>query len=624
MSRHRNIRNLDFDDEIGSDDDADYYGRSYEEEVALSPNSERFIYRRDGMNPFFPRQEEIPEVHQDSYYVPPQDTFHFEEDKTPVEKARSPDPNVPSPSALSQNMASFTIGQQSVSPSPEKKDAKNGTSQPVVNPVVQQLRVSEIPQNRSESKSPTRTPPNNGGDGLKFNLSTQSLSALTTSTPYKKRSKPEGGKENINLVIVGHVDAGKSTMMGHLLCQLEYVDKRVINKYKHESSKLGKGSFAYAWVLDETEEERDRGVTMDIARTYFETENKKVVLLDAPGHKDFIPNMITGASQADAALLVVNATKGEFETGFDQGGQTREHVMLLRSFGVTRMAVAVNKMDTVGWNQDRFDEIIAKMKQFLVKQAGYKEVKFIPLSGLDGTNLTKRPAHDCALAKWYDGPSLVEVIDGLPSAKHSSDAPLRVLIHDVTRCTDTRLEVCAKVEAGHIEAGDKVVILPGIVPVQVKQASLENSDVTNEICFAGDQCLISLSGQFEADSITAGHVISRGGEECLKPATRFLVRMLTFDIKIPFIKGTRAELFAHSMCCSVAIVKMNALIDKSTGKVEKEKPRFITRNSSALLEIQTESPVALEPYTSCKTLGRITLRDKGETIAAGIVEKVLF
>ncbi|KAK0425358.1 hypothetical protein QR680_009159 [Steinernema hermaphroditum] len=582
MSRHRNIRNLDFDDEIGSDEDADYYGRSYDEDMALSPNSARFIYRRDGENPYFRHESEsIPEesFHETHNYH--EDTFQFEDERIKVDEPKTevkvPVTNVTS---VSSSIAKFTLG-GSGSSTPEKS-----------------AKVLPEPVNPS-------------------------LSALLTSTPYKKRQRPEGGKENLNLVIVGHVDAGKSTLMGHLLLQLGFVEQRVINKYKHEASKLGKGSFAFAWVLDETEEERERGVTMDIARTYFETTNKKVVLLDAPGHKDFIPNMITGASQADAALLVVNATRGEFETGFDQGGQTREHVMLLRSFGVTRVAVAINKMDTVRWSEGRFNEIVAKMKQFLMKQAGFPNVHFVPLSGLDGINLTKRPGTAAPLTTWYNGPTLVEVIDGLPSAEHSVEAPLRVVISDVVKSSDTAIQVCAKVEGGHIEAGDRVIILPGIVPATVKQACCENSESTNEVCFAGDQCLITLSGQFEADSITSGHVISRGGEDCLKPGTHFLVRIVTFNITIPFLKGTRAELFAHSMCCTSTISKLVATLNKSNGEVIKQKPRCINRHTSGLIEIKTEVPIALEAYKSCKTLGRITLRDKGETVAAGIIEQVL-
>lgn len=183
-----------------------------------------------------------------------------------------------------------------------------------------------------------------------------------------------------------------------------------MHKYEQESRKLGKQSFMYAWVLDETGEERNRGITMDVGRSQFETKTKQVTLLDAPGHKDFIPNMISGAGQADVALLVVDATRGEFETGFDLGGQTREHALLVRSLGVTQLAVAINKLDTVSWSKERFDEISQKLKVFL-KQAGFREgdVTFVPCSGLTGQNLIEKPTEN-ELLTWYNGPCLLEVI----------------------------------------------------------------------------------------------------------------------------------------------------------------------------------------------------------------------
>lgn len=198
--------------------------------------------------------------------------------------------------------------------------------------------------------------------------------------------------------------------MGHTLCDLGIISQKVMHKHEQESKKLGKQSFMYAWVLDETNEERSRGITMDVGSVRFETDTKVVTLLDAPGHKDFIPNMISGSSKADVALLVVDATRGEFETGFEQGGQTREHALLVRSLGVSQLGVVINKLDNVNWSKERFYEIVSKLKVFL-RQAGFKEsdVIYIPCSGMTGENLAKPPTQP-ELTSWYKGPTLINVV----------------------------------------------------------------------------------------------------------------------------------------------------------------------------------------------------------------------
>ncbi|CAH8500568.1 unnamed protein product [Dicrocoelium dendriticum] len=235
---------------------------------------------------------------------------------------------------------------------------------------------------------------------------------------YLARQKSLGvHKDVVNLIVVGHVDAGKSTLMGNLLCRLGHVSKKQLAKYRWEAQKLGKSSFAYAWVLDQTSEERNRGVTMDIAQTSFATKCKRVVLMDAPGHKDFVPRVIGGASQADVALLVVNATNGEFETGFGVGGQTREHARLVRLLGVSRLIVAVNKMDTVNWDRKRFESIQTQMTSFL-KTLGLSGTTFCPVSGLTGTNILPADENpvisdsvsDEGFFSWYKGPSLIDII----------------------------------------------------------------------------------------------------------------------------------------------------------------------------------------------------------------------
>jgi elongation factor 1 alpha-like protein len=277
-----------------------------------------------------------------------------------------------------------------------------------------------------KSQSPSGSGRNSPDEDLKSNRTKEAI--RNARELFEKERGSE--KEQLHLVVVGHVDAGKSTMMGHLLYDLGNVPQRLMHKYEQESKKLGKQSFMYAWVLDETGEERTRGITMDCGYQRFETPSKQVTLLDAPGHKgelklydrttnltilssciaDFIPNMICGANQADVAILVVDATRGEFEAGFEQGGQTREHALLVRSLGVSQLCVAVNKLDNENWSAERFNDIMTKLKLFL-KQAGFRDsdVHYIPCSGLTGENLVK-PSTEPALNSWYNGKTLLEVV----------------------------------------------------------------------------------------------------------------------------------------------------------------------------------------------------------------------
>lgn len=286
---------------------------------------------------------------------------------------------------------------------PQRKLSKGGLPTP--------LR-AQSPASREGSRRSSPAPNHVSRDSAKH---TKALSSEAALAEYQKAC--EERKPLINLVVIGHVDAGKSTLMGRLLFDSGLVTKKVMHRYEQDSKKTGKSSFMYAWILDETEEERTRGITMDIAQSRFETKNRSVTLLDAPGHKDFIPNMITGAAQADVAVLVVDATEGEFEAGFEAGGQTKEHTMLVRSFGVSQLAVVVNKLDTCNWSQERYNDIVQKLGAFL-KQAGFKEtdVTFVPCSGFNGQNLSK-PADEPALTAWYKGPCLVEVGSDCLSAR---------------------------------------------------------------------------------------------------------------------------------------------------------------------------------------------------------------
>lgn len=284
---------------------------------------------------------------------------------------------------------------------------------------------------------------------------------VNVAEEYQKRS---GEKPKLNLVVIGHVDAGKSTLMGHFLYDLGQVNERTMRKFERESQKIGKGSFAYAWVLDETGEERDRGITMDIATNHFETQHRQFTLLDAPGHRDFIPNMISGTAQADAAILVVDASTNAFEAGFDAGGQTKEHAVLARSLGVQQLIVAINKLDMADWSQDRFKEIEAKLGAYLF-QVGFRKsnVVFVPVSGLTGENLIKK-SEIAQLTSWYDGPSLMEQIDKFDAPTRLLDKALRMRVTDFFKGgigSSGGVSVAGNIESGTLQVGEQIMIVPG-------------------------------------------------------------------------------------------------------------------------------------------------------------------
>ncbi|XP_055547828.1 protein HBS1 [Wyeomyia smithii] len=426
-------------------------------------------------------------------------------------------------------------------------------------------------------------------------------------------------KQHIHMVVIGHVDAGKSTLMGHLLCDTGYIPQRVMHKNEQESKKMGKQSFMYAWVLDETGEERERGITMDVGSTRFETASKQITLLDAPGHKDFIPNMISGANQADVALLVVDATRGEFETGFEQGGQTREHALLVRSLGVNQLGVVVNKLDTINWSQDRFNEIVGKLKIFL-KQAGFKDsdVVYVPCSGLTGQNLVKDPT-DPELLKWYKGPTLLRVIDSFKTPERLIDKPFRMSVADIFKGTGSGFCISGRIISGMVCVNDKVLICPSKEQAIIKSISMDEVQYTT--CFAGDQVSLTLAN-VEMANIAIGFLLG----DIYNPiplATRIRARIVVFNIKVPITMGYPVLLHHQSLIEPATICKLRAQLHKGTGEVVKKNPRCLGNNSCALVDIEFQRPIGMEKYADFKELGRIMLRVSGVTIAAGLVTDIV-
>lgn len=360
------------------------------------------------------------------------------------------------------------------------------------------------------------------------------------------------------------------------------------------------------------------GITMDVGHFRFETESKIITLLDAPGHKDFIPNMISGATQADVALLVIDATRGEFESGFDLGGQTREHALLVRSLGVNQLGVVINKLDTVAWSKERFDEIVQKLKAFL-KQAGFKEsdVTYTPCSGLTGENLAK-PATESALTDWYKGPHLLAVIDKFKIPERSIDKPFRMSVSDIFKGTGSGFCISGRIETGVLCVNDKVLV--GSLREQGQVKSMLIDEMTQNTVFAGDQVAVTLSG-IDINNVTVGSVIC-DPQHPIPVTTRFQARILVFNIKVPITIGFPVLLHHQSLIEPAVVSKLNAQIHKGTGEVVKKKPRCLGNNSCALIELETTKPICIERYADFKELGRIMLRVSGVTIAAGMVTKI--
>lgn len=443
--------------------------------------------------------------------------------------------------------------------------------------------------------------------------------------------------------------------MGHLLFLQGRVSKKLMHRYEVESQQQGKSSFAFAWVLDETEEERARGITTDVAvnckwdrfrpRAHvlaprfantdltlslrsclffrsvsaacpvFETPTKKITLLDAPGHKEFIPRMITGAAQADAGILVIPATKGEFEGGWSEDGQIREHAVLARSLGVSQLILAINKLDTCGWSQARYDEIVSQLIPWL-KSVGYKaqDLSVIPLSGLTGENIMKRSEPGLS---WYNGPVLLDLIDQFHAPPRQVDLPLRMCVQDVFKTLSLGQAVAGKVETGTILPRDRLLLLPLNETVVVK--CMESRGELLNIARAGDNIELGLKDFSDPAVLQVGQWLC----DPLHPipmVVHFRAQIITMaNFKVPLLAGTQLVFFNQACAETVSLHSLHSIIDKTTGAVLKRNPRVIPKSATAIVELTSKNKICLELFRSVKSLGRFSLRRGQETVACGIV-----
>ncbi|TFJ84718.1 hypothetical protein NSK_003750 [Nannochloropsis salina CCMP1776] len=465
--------------------------------------------------------------------------------------------------------------------------------------------------------------------------------------PSKKEGEKEGEKARIAMVVIGHVDAGKSTLMGQVLVSTGTVSVREARKFERDARALGKASFYLAWMMDEDGEERAHGVTMEVGQKRIELPHRVVTLLDAPGHADFVPQMIVGAAQADVALLVVPATTGEFEAGFAGAGtgrdglsqgQTKEHALLARALGVNQILVAVNKLDAADppWSQARYQGIVTSLTPFL-EQTGFKSerIRFVPVSGLTGENVKEGGREGGkegggGLREWYTGPSLLTAMDDfLPAAKFLREArgkPLRMIVNDLAPA-GKNVGVSVRVLSGGVKTGSKVLILPiGDVAV-VRSIEVEGSPA--EVAGALEHAEITLQGVDPA-RISIGSVLCKG-KAAVPVSCRFAAQITTLSsLSVPILRGTPFQMHVQSLEIPVNATRLTATLAKplseegrGAAEVKKERPRCLTGNMLALVEFQCARPVCVERFEDSRPLGRFILRQKGETVAVGIVTEIL-
>jgi elongation factor 1-alpha len=427
----------------------------------------------------------------------------------------------------------------------------------------------------------------------------------------------KSAKPHLNLVIMGHVDHGKSTTTGHLLFDAGAIDDRTIKAYQDEADKMGKGTFKYAWVLDNLKEERERGVTIDLRFLKFETNKYFFTVIDAPGHRDFVKNMITGASQADAAVLFVSAKKGEFEAGIGPGGQTREHAFLAFTLGVRQVVVAVNKMDdqSVNWGQERYDEVKNEVTRML-KMVGFKVDKahFVPTSGWTGDNLVKKSDK----MPWYKGPTLFEALDQLELPPKPTNKPLRVPVQDIYTITGIGTVPVGRVETGVLKEGDAIIFMPSNKKAEVKSIEMHHSKVPK--AEPGDNIGFNVRGIGKGE-VHRGDV---AGPVDNPPtvAKEFIGQIIVIYHPTAIAAGYTPVLHYHTGQIACRFTELLKKIDPRSGQVTEENPSFLKTGDAAWVKMEPLRPIAVEKYVEFPELGRFAVRDMGTTVAAGVIKEV--
>ena len=420
-------------------------------------------------------------------------------------------------------------------------------------------------------------------------------------------------KPNMNVIFVGHVDAGKSTIVGRMLFDTGAVSEQEMTKLRQEAEKHGKIGFEFAYVMDRIKEERERGVTIDLAYRKILTQKYQITIIDAPGHRDFVKNMITGASQADCAFLVIAAPAGVQP-------QTTEHLWLLRTMGVKSIAVAINKMDAVEYKEDRFNKVKKEVGELLQGVGINPETTpFLACSGLKGDNVAKKSDK----MPWYKGPTVLEQFDQFPPSKLPTDLPMRMPVQDVYEITGIGTVPVGKIETGIMKVGQKVIVLPGRtgkgIEGDVKSIEMHHEALTEGI--AGDNVGINIRGVGKKD-IARGDVIC----DAAKPSNvveEFIATITVINHQTVLAKGYTPVFHVHTAQVPCQFVELIEQIDPRTGEVIKKNPDFLKNGDSAKVRIKPQGNLCLETQKENPYMSRFAVRDAGSTVAAGICTEIV-
>jgi elongation factor 1-alpha len=415
-------------------------------------------------------------------------------------------------------------------------------------------------------------------------------------------------KPHQNLAIIGHVDHGKSTLVGRLLYETGSVPEHVIEQHREEAEEKGKGGFEFAYVMDNLAEERERGVTIDIAHQEFDTEEYYFTIVDCPGHRDFVKNMITGASQADNAVLVVAADDGV-------APQTREHVFLARTLGINELIIGINKMDLVDYGEDSYKQVREEVTK-LLKQVQFNpdDAKYIPISAFEGDNVAETSDN----TDWYDGETLLEALNALPVPEPPTDAPLRLPIQDVYTISGIGTVPVGRVETGTIAPGNNVSFQPSDVGGEVKTVEMHHEEVPS--AGPGDNVGFNVRG-IGKDDIRRGDVCGPA-DDPPSVAETFQAQVVVMQHPSVITAGYTPVFHAHTAQVACTIESIDQKLDPATGEVAEDDPDFIQSGDAAIVTVRPQKPLSIEPSGEISELGSFAVRDMGQTIAAGKVLEV--